>query len=259
MSINYDDLRYYLQHNRKWRPLADAPLDVPPSIPVEPPLDVEEALDNVVFVWNEQFNPWRSENLSNSVLLVMAATAVELYLDLFAPPPEEGTNPAWRLVNGIFENPSDPNVRNTERERSALLDGYREFQEPWRHNRYIRDALRTLLDSAGRMKWMAGGDSSELNSERARGAAINTIYSSIRALAAASHDMFLPLNIIMAEVVEPGMYYRPDDDTWTEGTRESIEFAAIVFREWIERWWNRVQRRLAFIDPYTLTLSGRLL
>ncbi len=249
MSLAYDDLLNFLQRGRPRNiPIEKAVLDVAPTIPIEPPLDVEEYVGDLDFSWEEDLKPWKAL-ITNSVLLVMAATAVELYLELFAPPPEEGSNPAWRLVTGILENPSEPQVQTTERERNALLNGYREFQNPWEDNRYIRDALATLYDSASRFlsEFRFSRSGGPENIMRARDAANNTIYSAIRALALTSNDIRLPINLA-------DLFQRPDG-TWSG--HEVVEFAASVYRYWIERWWNRVRRRLAFIDPYTLTLSGR--
>lgn len=253
MSLSYDQILHYLQHGKGRHRLAPQYERFNPELELEePPLDVEGAGGEVYFSWTRDLRP--REDFSPSVLMIMAATAVEMYLELFAPPREEGTNPAWRLVEGILADPSNPKVTDTIREREALMYGYRGWN-PWEGNRYIRDAVGTLLDSAGRFAREAKGYGSEMNREHAGAAAINSIYGAIRALARASNDIdrFDPILASVADLFYVG------ERRWTQTLEEADEWAETIFRMWIERWWNRVQQRLAFLDPYTLTLSGRLL
>lgn len=245
MPLPYRDLVEYLERGDVIRvPLIpDVMVQRPPSEPTAPPLEAPFIGDDVRFEWVQPSN-----NFSDSALLIMAATGVELYLTLFAP--DRGSEPAWRMVQGILFDPSDPDVRTTEREKNAILDGYQAAPDPWRGNPHIREALESLYEGIRNLNLQK--ISNNPYNPWYRHQIVNSLYESIRALALMS-GVQLPINYLMA-VAEAEYFQRPDG-SMTNTYVETSNYAEEMFEYWIRRWWNLVERRLPFQEPFYSEIS----
>ncbi len=255
MSIQYADLVKYLESGTPSRVLLpDEEFFIqPPSEPTEAPLNVEfSGLNDITFGWAE--SPFA---FPTSTLMVMAATAIELYLVLYSPlphPPEEGTagtDAAWRLVRGVLSNPSDPNVVTTMRERDAILHGYRGW-DPWKDNQPFQKALNHLVIAVDLLK---RGSSIPRSGRYAHVGVeavdlLEALQNAIRALAQEGNDVYLPMFLIgFAEY-----FQRPDGSPISTYT-ETAEHVENIFHGWIDRWWNLVQKRLPLRDGLSSEVS----